>query len=92
MERRASRRWEHSALSVNGEAQTSGSVVTIAELKGGEGRASMSKGTFEIDAVNGVGEVGFDLSRKYRRRWGRRGCTSSGAGKRRHVENIDLGG
>ena len=35
--RKASRRWERSALSVNGEAHTSGSVVTIAELERGEG-------------------------------------------------------
>ena len=54
--RKASRRWERSALSVNGEAHASNSVVTIAELKGGEGRASMSNSTFEIDAVNVVWE------------------------------------
>ena len=33
--RKASRRWERSALSINGEAHASGLVVTIAELEGG---------------------------------------------------------
>ena len=42
---------------------SNGSVVTIAELEGGEGRASMSNSTFEIDAVNGVWEGSFSTSR-----------------------------
>ena len=41
--RKASRRWERSAFSVNGGTHASGSVVTTAELEWGEGRASMSK-------------------------------------------------
>ena len=61
--RKASRRWERNALSVNGEAHVNGSVVTIAELKGGEGRGSMSNSTFKIDAVNGVWEGSFSTSR-----------------------------
>ena len=39
--RKASRRCERSALSVNGEAQPSGSVVMLVGLTGGEGTASM---------------------------------------------------
>ena len=46
---KASRRWERSALSVNGEVHSNGSVVTITELEGGEGRASISNSTVEID-------------------------------------------
>ena len=53
---KASRRCERSALSVNGEAQTSGSVGTLAGLQGGEGRSSISKSTFEIDTVKGAPE------------------------------------
>ena len=64
MARKASRRWERSALSVNGEAQTGSLVVTIVELKGGEGRASMSKSSFEIDAVNGVRERSVSTSQE----------------------------
>ena len=61
--RKASRRWERSALSVNGEVRSNGSVVTIAELEGGEGRASMSNSTVEIDVVNGVWGGSFSTSR-----------------------------
>ena len=61
--RKSSRRWERNTFSVNGEAHANGSVVTIAELEGGEGRASMSNSTFEIDAVNGVWEGSFLTSR-----------------------------
>ena len=62
--RKASRRWERSALSVNGEVHSNGSVVTIAELEGGEGKASMSNSTVEIDAVNGVWGGMFSTSRR----------------------------
>ena len=61
--RKASRCWERSALSVNGEVHYNGSVVTIAELEGGEGRASMSNSTVEINAVNGVWGGSFSTSR-----------------------------
>ena len=61
--RKASRRWERCALSVNGEVHSNGLVVTIAELEGGEGRASMSNSTVEIDAVNRVWEGSFSTSR-----------------------------
>ena len=60
---KASRRWERSALSVNEEVRSNGSVVTIAELEGGEGRASMSNSTVEIDVVNGVWGGSFSTSR-----------------------------
>ena len=63
MARKTSRRWERSALSVNGEVHSNDSVVTIAELEGGEGRASMSNSTIEIDVVNGVREGSFSTSR-----------------------------
>ena len=52
--RKASRRWYRRALSVNGEAHSNGPVVTISELAEGEGRASMSNSTAEIDFANGV--------------------------------------
>ena len=54
--RKASRRCESSTLSVNGEAQPSGSVGTLAGLQGGEERASISESTFEIDTVKGAPE------------------------------------
>ena len=36
--------------------------MTIPELEGGGGRASMSNSTFEIDAVNGMWEGSFSTS------------------------------
>ena len=42
---------------------SNGSVVTIAELEEGEGKASMSNSTVEIDAVNGVCGGSFSTSR-----------------------------
>ena len=61
--RKASRRCERSALSVDEEAQTRGSVGTLAGLQGGEGRASLSESTFEIDAVQGAPEsIGDDCT------------------------------
>ena len=54
MARKASRRWYRRALSVNGEAHSNGPVETISELAEGEGRASMSNSTAEIDFANGV--------------------------------------
>ena len=59
-----SRRWERNAFSVNGEVHSNGSVVTIAELEGGEGRASMSNSTIEIDVVKGVWGGSFSTSRE----------------------------
>ena len=59
----ASRRRERSALLVNGDVHSNGSVVTIAELEGGEGKTSMSNSTVEIDAVNGVWGGSFSTSR-----------------------------
>ena len=73
--RSASRRWERSAFSVNGEAHASDSVVTLAELEGGEGRASMSNSTFEIDAVDGVWEGSISTS------WGDKAGDRRGAGE-----------
>ena len=61
--RKASRRRERSALLVNGDVHSNGSVVTIAELEGGEGKTSMSNSTVEIDAVNGVWGGSFSTSR-----------------------------
>ena len=61
--RKASRRWERSALSVKGEVHSNGSVVTTAELEGGEGRASISNSTVKIDVVNGVLGGSFSTSR-----------------------------
>ena len=61
--RKASRCWERSALLVNGEVHSIGSVLIIAEQKGGEGKASTSNSTVEIDAVNGVWGGSFSTSR-----------------------------
>ena len=73
--RKASRRWERNALSVNGEAHASDSVMTIAEIEGGEVRASMSTSTLEIDAVNGVWEGSISTS------WGDKAGDRRGAGE-----------
>ena len=62
--RKASRRWERSALSVNGEVHSNDSVVIIAELERGEGRALTFNSTVEIDVVNGVWGGSFSTSRR----------------------------
>ena len=49
--------------------------MTLAELEGGEGRASMSNSTFEIDAVDGVWEGSISTS------WGDKAGDRRGAGE-----------